>query len=78
MMHSLGPDGRLIKVNRLWLQTLGYDWEDVQGRKSTEFLTEESRLWASHDTLPLFWRVGSARSVGYQFVKKTDKYLMFC
>ena len=61
MMHSTCPDGRLLRVNRRWLQTLGYDWEDVQGRKSTDFLTEESRLWASQDALPLFLRVGSAR-----------------
>jgi len=75
MMHSLGTDGRLVKVNRLWLQTLGYELEDVQGRKPTDFLTEESRLWASKDTLPLFWRVGSARSIGYQFVKKEGQIL---
>ena len=75
MMHSLGPDGRLVKVNRLWLQTLGYDWEEVKGRKSTDFLTEESRLWATKDALPLFWREGSARSVGYQFVKKGGQFL---
>ena len=69
MVHSLGQDGKLIKVNRLWLQKLGYDWEEVQGRKPTDFLTEESRLWANNDTLPLFWRTGSAHSIGYQFIK---------
>ena len=70
MMHSIDRAGRLTNVNRRWLQKLGYKRSEVLGRKSTDFLTEESRSWAGKDTLPLFWRVGSARGVGYQFVKK--------
>lgn len=70
MMHSIDRDWKIIKVNRRWLQRLGYESSEVLGRTCTDFLTEESRSWAVKDTLPLFWRVGSARSIGYQFVKK--------
>ena len=56
MMHSLDSDGRIIEVNRLWLQRLGYERQDVLGMKSTDFLSEESRLRAIKDTPPLFWR----------------------
>ena len=45
------------------------------GRKSSDFLTEESRLRAINDTLPLFWKVGSARSIGYQLVRKDGSVL---
>ena len=70
MMHAIDGEGRLIRVNRPWLRRLGYKRDEVLSRKSTEFLTEESRQRAIKDTLPLFWRMGSARSVGYQFVRK--------
>ena len=78
MMHSIGRDGRLIRVNRRWVQRLGYTEEEALGRKSTEFLTEESRARALKDTLPLFWGVGSARSVGYRLVGKDGRILDLC
>ena len=73
MMHSLNKDGTIVRVNRRWLENLGYKRDKVLGRKAVEFLTDESRLRAVKDTLPLFWRVGSARSVGYQFVPKNGR-----
>ena len=70
MMHSIDGEGKLLRVNRRWVETLGYDSDEVVGHKSIDFLTDESRMQAVEDTLPLFWRSGAARSVGYQFVKK--------
>ena len=70
MMHSIDGEGNLVRVNRRWVETLGYDRDEVLGHKSLEFLTDESRLQAVEDTLPLFWKTSVARSVGYQFVKK--------
>ena len=75
MMHSIGKDGRLIKVNRRWLASLGYGREEAVGRQSVDFLSKESRIRAIVDTLPLFWRVGSAHSIGYQFVRKDGQVL---
>ena len=75
MMHATDGEGRLIRVNRLWLRRMGYEKDEVLGHKSTEFLTEESRQRAIKDTLPLFWRVGSARSIGYQFVRKNGQII---
>ena len=78
MMHTIGKDGKLVVINRRWAQTLGYAENEALGRKSTEFLTEESRARALKETLPLFWRVGSARSVGYQWVRKDGRTLDLC
>ena len=69
MMHLISG-GRFVAINRAWLQTLGYERKDVLGKKSIDFLSEESRLRAIKDTLPLFWRVGSARSIGLEFLRK--------
>ncbi len=70
MMHMLNAKGKIVKVNQQWLSVLGYKENEVVGRRSSDFLTKESRDRAVEETLPLFWRVGSARSVGYQFVTK--------
>ena len=70
MMHAVDKDFRIVKVNPRWLERLGYEREEVLGRNPPDFATEESRIRSVNDTLPHFWRVGSARSVGYQLVRK--------
>ena len=75
MMHSVDREGRLVKVNRRWLRTLGYRKDEVLGRKSIEFLTEASRVCVMRDALPLFWRAGSARSIGIQFLRRNGRVL---
>lgn len=75
MMHSIDEYWRLERVNRLWLQTLGYEDQEVLGRRCLDFLTEKSRTWAINDTLPLFWRNGTARSVGYEMVRKDGRVM---
>ena len=72
MMHSIDDEGRIIDVNSRWLEIMGYRREEVVGKRSVSFLTEESRARAINDTLPLFWEVGSARSVSHQFVTKEN------
>ena len=75
MMHSINREGELVRVNRRWLTTLGYHQDEVLGQKTLDFLTDESRFVAVRDTLPLFWQAGSARSVGYQFLRKNGRVL---
>ena len=65
-MRRVGSSG----LTAAGLRPLGYDRDEVLGHKSIDFLTDESRLRAVEDTLPLFWRAGAAHSVGYQIVKK--------
>ena len=69
-MHMIDGGGRLSRVNRRWTEALGYSSEQVIGRFAPDFLTAESRHRAINETLPLYWRVGSVRSVRYRFVKK--------
>ena len=75
MMHSINREGELLTVNRRWLATLGYDRVEVLGHKSVEFLTDESRTYAATDTLPLFWLVGSIRSIGYRMVRRNGRVI---
>ena len=74
-MHAIDRDAKLIKVNRQWLDIMGYEAHEVLGRRCMEFCTEVSRLVAVKDTLPLLRRAGSVRGVGYQFVRKDGRVL---
>lgn len=70
LMHSVGPDGRLISVSDTWLKALGYQREEVMGRHLTEFLTEDSRRYALRSGIPDFFATGKASNLSYQFVRK--------
>ena len=74
MMHGIDRDFRIVKVNRRWLEALGYESNEVLGRKPTDFQTEDSRARAESDVLPLFWRAGSL-SMARQFVRKEGEVL---
>jgi PAS domain S-box-containing protein len=73
MLHSIDSDGRLVSVSDRWLETMGYNRNEVLGRKSIEFLTEASRQYAEELILPEFFKTGYVEDVPYQFVKKNGE-----
>ncbi len=70
MLHSIDADGRLLNVSGHWLATMGYAREEVLGRKSTDFLSPESRERAERLTLPRFFQTGCCTDVPYRMVRK--------
>ena len=70
MMHSIDNNGVLLSVTQHWLTTLGYSRDEVLGRKSVEFLTEESQRYAVNEVLPAFFRTGRCNDVAYQMRAK--------
>lgn len=70
MLHSIDAEGRLVSVSNHWLDTMGYSRDEVLGRKSSEFLTEASRDYATNVVLPDFFKTGRCIDIPYQFVKK--------
>ena len=75
MMHTIGANQELVSVNRIWLETLGYEEDEVIGHKSSEFLTEESRRYSVAVALPKFMKTGSATDVACQMVKKNGEVI---
>jgi len=69
MAHSIDQDGRLSEVTDLWLERLGYAWDEVIGRPSTEFLSAESARYAREVVLPAFFRTGVC-DVEYEMRRK--------
>ena len=75
MMHSIDASGNLVAVSQKWLDALGYSRHEVIGRKSSDFLTAESRLYAERTILPVFFRDGCCTDIPYQFVGKDGRIL---
>jgi PAS domain S-box-containing protein len=75
MIHSIDETGRLLRVSRFWLDTMGYREDEVIGRKSSDFLTEASRVKAVTEVLPAFFRDGVCRNVEYEFVRADGSIL---
>lgn len=73
MMHSIDRTGRIVCVNDAWLRNLGYERDEVVGRKSTSFLAGESRAYAESVALPRFFEAGEAREVPFTYVKKNGE-----
>ena len=73
ILHSIGVDGKILSVSERWLSTFGYEREEVVGRLSTDFLTEESRRYASDVILPRFFETGEVLDVPYTWVKKSGE-----
>jgi len=70
MLHSIDEKGLLVSVSDAWLAKLGYARDEVLGRRSSDFLTSESREHAVRDVLPEFFRSGRCDNVQYQMVCK--------
>ena len=70
MAHSINEAGRLVSVSDAWLEKLGYSREEVLGRLSIDFLTQESRERAATEVVPKFFQTGRVENVRYQMLKK--------
>jgi PAS domain S-box-containing protein len=70
MLHSIDTNGRLVSVSDYWIEVLGYDREEVIGRKLTDFFTESSRRYAEETVFPEFFKTGFCKDIPYQFIKK--------
>ncbi len=75
MLHSIDTEGKLVNVNKYWLEKLGYKKNEVIGKHSTDFLTEESRAYAVNTIFPEFYRTGFSKEISYQFRKKNGEIL---
>ena len=70
MMHSTSKDGRLAAVSREWANHLGYEPEEMVGKRLPDLLTPESRHQALTQEIPRFLRTGRAENLEYDFVCK--------
>jgi len=68
--HSLGPDASFIRINNTELSWLGYDRDEIIGKKKwTDLLTAESRE-KFHEIFPAFKGQGWANDLAFDVVRK--------
>ncbi len=75
VLHSIDAEGELVSVSDFWLEKFGYTREEVIGRKSVEFLTEESREFSITEAIPQMKKQGYVRGIPLQFVKKNGEIM---
>jgi PAS domain S-box-containing protein len=70
MMHSIDSAGMFCKVNKKWLETMGYTSAEVLGKRADFIMTPESAQRCLTTILPRFWQDGLAKNIPYQYVRK--------
>ena len=53
MLHSIDEQGRILNVSRYWLETLGYEQQEVVGQPISAFLTDASNGTAASVRSPM-------------------------
>ncbi len=69
----LDRDRHILDVSNRWLETFGYDREEVIGQKPTRFLTEQSERDAAEHHVPKFWRQGYINNAPVVFRAKDGR-----
>lgn len=73
MMHTISADGDITQVSDYWLSYFGYERDEVIGRKSLDFLDDESRERAITHTLPELFETGHQSNIPCRFKRKDGR-----
>jgi PAS domain S-box-containing protein len=73
MMHTIDAAGYIVQVSDYWLTSMGYRRDEVIGRKSVDFLDEESQKRAIDLSLPELFETGRNTNIPYRFVRKDGR-----
>ncbi|MEQ8500667.1 MAG: response regulator [Sneathiellaceae bacterium] len=74
MLHSITPEGQIVRVSRYWLLALGYDEKEVIGRPIFDFMSAESAERAQSEVMPRFRVEGRFRNIPYKLVTKSGEF----
>ena len=73
MATSIGEDGVYVDVNDAFLLRLGYEREEMVGRRPGEFVTAESARRIEQEFIPMLRRVGKLENKPIGFVTKSGE-----
>lgn len=73
MLHSIDQAGRIVSVSDYWLETLGYRRDEVVGRLSADFMTDDSRSYVLGTIIPQFLETGRIREAPLQVVARDGR-----
>lgn len=75
MLHSIDREGKIVNVSDFWLETLGYRRDEVLGRLSADFMTDESRAYVLGTVVPEFLRSGCTRDIPLHLLTSSGKVI---
>ena len=73
MLHSIDNETKILNVSNYWLKVMGYEHEEVLGRKSSDFFSEESKIYAETIVVPEFFKTGFCKDIPLTLVKKNGE-----
>ena len=74
MMHSINSNAEIMSVSDFWLEKMGFERKEVIGKRTVDFLTEDTREEALNK-LNDFFTKGYSKNVPYQFRTKSGEVL---
>ena len=73
MATSIGEDGQYLDVNDAFLERLGYERDEMIGRKPADFVTEDSAQRIETEFLPVLRRTGTLENKPIAFVARSGE-----
>ena len=73
MLHSIDPQGCLVRVSDHWLAVMGYERDEVIGQPLTDFFTTESKERALNEVFPRFFATGSCQDIPYTYITRSGR-----
>lgn len=75
MATAIGQDGTYLDINDAFLERLGYEREEMVGRRPAEFVTTESQRRIEQELLPALRRTGKLKNKPITFVAKSGELI---
>jgi formate hydrogenlyase transcriptional activator len=75
MLQACDFETRIFSVNQYWLQTMGYQWPEVMGRQTLEFMTDSTRNAVTRKVLPILRQTGTIHDFEYQLITKSGEVI---
>lgn len=75
MVHSLNSRSEIVEVSKYWLEKLEYNYDEVVGKHSYDFMTDDSREYAIKKVVPTYFDNKSLSNIPYTFVTKSGKHI---
>lgn len=75
MLTSIGADGTYVDVNDALLERLGYERDDMVGRRPGDFVTPASAERIEKEFLPALRRTGKLHNKPIAFVSRSDEVI---
>lgn len=70
MLYSVDREDRITSVSNQWLETMGFQRDEVLGRHALDFFDPESRRLAVEVTLPEFYKTGQMKNIAFRLATK--------